>query len=138
MHRTATAVLGAAVIALPYGSAATAATKPKTVKKIVTKKYAGPEAEADRWGTVQVIVVYRTTTLTTGKKKTVKHRIADIQGSYTYHTDRSQYIMSQALPLLRQEVLTAQTANVQMISNATYTSEAFAHSLQAAVSQIPK
>lgn len=138
MSRTAATILGAAVIALPYGGAAAAATKPKpkTVKKVVTKKYAGPAAEADRWGTVQITVVYQTTTVTKGAKKSVTHRIADIQGGYTYHTDRSHYIMSQALPLLRQEVLTAQSAHVQMVSNATYTSEAFAQSLQAAMSKI--
>jgi uncharacterized protein with FMN-binding domain len=136
MRRTAAAVLGAVVVALPYGGAAAAATKPKTVKKVVSKSYAGPAAEADRWGTVQVTVVYRTTTLTTGKKKTVTRRITDVKATYSYHTDRSQFIMSQALPLLRQEVLTAQSANVQMISHATDTSDAFLQSLQAAVSQI--
>jgi uncharacterized protein with FMN-binding domain len=44
--------------------------------------------------------------------------------------------MSQAIPLLRQEVLTAQSANVQMISHASDTSDAFLQSLQAAVSRI--
>ena len=50
----------------------------------------------------------------------------DLGGTYSYHSDRSQYIMSQALPLLRQEFLAAQSANVQMISGATDTSQAFA------------
>jgi uncharacterized protein with FMN-binding domain len=42
--------------------------------------------------------------------------------------------MSQALPLLRQEFLQAKTASgVQMISGATYTSQAFLESLQSAL-----
>ena len=60
-------------------------------------------------------------------------RYTDLGGSYTYHTSRSQFIMSQALPQLRQEFLTAQSANVQMVSGATYTSQAFVQSLQSAL-----
>jgi uncharacterized protein with FMN-binding domain len=41
--------------------------------------------------------------------------------------------MSQSLPYLRQEFLQAQSANVQMVSGATYTSEAFVQSLQSAL-----
>jgi uncharacterized protein with FMN-binding domain len=110
--------------------------KPKTVTKVDTRSYAGPAAEADRWGTVQVTIVVRTTTRTTGKKKVVMRRVTDVKSAYAVHTDRSEFIMSQALPLLRQEVLSAQRADVQMISHATDTSYAFMQSLQAAVSQI--
>ena len=139
MRRATATVLGAAVLTLPYAGTAGALTKkPKTVRTVVTKKYTGPEEQADRWGTVTIVVVYRTTTIATGTKKTVTHRIADIQGTYTYHTDRSQYIMSQALPMLRQEALQAQSANVPLITNATYTSQAFVQSLQGALAQIPK
>ena len=69
-------------------------------------------------------VTVRLTTKPGAKKTTVKY--VDLGGSYSYHTDRSQYIMSQALPLLRQEFLAAQSANVEMISGATDTSQAFA------------
>jgi uncharacterized protein with FMN-binding domain len=110
--------------------------KPKTVKQVVSKSYTGPAAQADRWGTVQVTIVVKTTTLTTGKKKQLTRAITDVRAAYQVHTDRSQFIMSQALPLLRQEVLTAQSANVQMISHASDTSDAFLQSLQAAVSRI--
>ena len=44
--------------------------------------------------------------------------------------------MSQALPLLRQEFLKAQSANVEMISGATDTSQAFAESLQSALAKL--
>jgi uncharacterized protein with FMN-binding domain len=45
----------------------------------------------------------------------------------------SQYICQQAIPLLRSEALTAQSARIDGISGATYTSEAYAASLQAAL-----
>jgi uncharacterized protein with FMN-binding domain len=60
-------------------------------------------------------------------------RFTDLGGGYTYHTSRSQFIMSQALPILRQEFLAAQSARIHMVSGATYTSEAFVQSLQSAL-----
>jgi uncharacterized protein with FMN-binding domain len=135
LRSAVTAVVSAAVLTLPVAQAA-ASSKPKTVKKVVTKSYAGPATQADRWGTVQVTIVVKTTTTTTGKKKTVTRKITDVKSTYAVHTDRSQFIMEQALPMLRQEVLTAQGANVQMIGHASDTSTAFLQSLQAAVSQI--
>lgn len=48
----------------------------------------------------------------------------------------SQRLASQAIPTLRSEVLSAQSANIQGVSGATYTSEAFAQSLQSALSKL--
>jgi hypothetical protein len=45
----------------------------------------------------------------------------------------SQQISEQAISLLRTEVLTAQSARIDGVSGATYTSEAYAVSLQAAL-----
>jgi hypothetical protein len=45
----------------------------------------------------------------------------------------SQQICDQAIPLLRSEVLQAQSARIDGVSGATYTSEAYAASLQAAL-----
>ena len=45
----------------------------------------------------------------------------------------SRQICEQAIPLLRTEVLTAQSARIDGVSGATYTSEAYAASLQAAL-----
>jgi uncharacterized protein with FMN-binding domain len=45
----------------------------------------------------------------------------------------SQQLASQAIPILRNEVLTAQSARIQAVSGATYTSEAYAQSVQAAL-----
>ena len=45
----------------------------------------------------------------------------------------SQQICEQAIPLLRSEVLNAQSTRIDAVSGATYTSEAYAASLQAAL-----
>lgn len=92
-------------------------------------KFAGPAVPANQWGTVTVNVTMQTTG--TGAKAT--KRFTDLGGGYTYHTSRSQFIMSQALPILRQEFLTAQSARIQHVSGASYTSQAFIRSLQAAL-----
>jgi uncharacterized protein with FMN-binding domain len=46
---------------------------------------------------------------------------------------RSEFIDAQAIPLLRAEALKAHSANVDVVSGATYTSEAYARSLQSAI-----
>jgi uncharacterized protein with FMN-binding domain len=46
---------------------------------------------------------------------------------------RSQSINSQAAPLLRSEALRAQSARIDVVSGATYTSDAYAQSLQSAL-----
>ncbi|WP_028060687.1 FMN-binding protein [Candidatus Solirubrobacter pratensis] len=46
---------------------------------------------------------------------------------------RSESIDAQAIPLLRSEALKAHSAKVDVISGATYTSEAYARSLQSAI-----
>ncbi len=45
-------------------------------------------------------------------------------------------IASQVIPMLRSQVLSAQSANIQGVSGATYTSEAYAMSLQAALTTL--
>jgi uncharacterized protein with FMN-binding domain len=127
--RTLTSLIGAAALALPVVETAAAAQT-----AVTTKKLAGRAAEAGRWGTVQVKVTVRVTKKAGAKKATLK--FTDLGGSYSYSTDRSQYIMSQALPLLRQEFLKAQSANVEMISGATDTSRAFEASLQSALAKL--
>jgi uncharacterized protein with FMN-binding domain len=53
----------------------------------------------------------------------------------TDHDRRSASISSRAAPILRSEVLDAQSANVSNVSGATYTSDAYLQSLQSAIDQ---
>ena len=138
MRRTTTAVLGALSLALQASNAAAvvhaaenAAATPK--KKVVTKKFTGTAVQADRCGAVQVTIVVRKTTVTTGAKKKVTRRITGVTATYPNHTDRSVFINEQALPVLYQEVLQAQSAGIDLVSGATDTSYAFVQSLQAAI-----
>ncbi|MHB1487605.1 MAG: FMN-binding protein [Acidimicrobiales bacterium] len=48
----------------------------------------------------------------------------------------SQQIATQVIPMLRSEVLSAQSARIQGVSGATYTSEAYAVSLQSALGKL--
>src|SRR4051794_36049808 len=134
MRRALTAAVTAVAIAGPIADAV-AATTPKKKVVTVTKTVSGSQAEASRWGTVEVTLVVKKTTTTIGTKKAVKRRIAAVRVPlYPNHTDRSVFINQQALPMLVQEVLTAQFGgNIDLISGATDTSEAFGQSLQAAL-----
>jgi uncharacterized protein with FMN-binding domain len=138
MRRTAAAALSTLTLILPVANAA-AATQTSTVKpKVVatTRKFVGTAVEVDRWGPLQVTITVRKTTTTVGKKVTVKRRIVAVSVPvYPDHTDRSVFINQQALPLLEQEALQGQSANVQLISGATDTSYGFVQSLQAAILQ---
>jgi uncharacterized protein with FMN-binding domain len=83
--------------------------------------YTGPRVNAD-WGWVQVKAIVQS------------GQIADVQ-FLQYPSDRrtSQRINSIAMPYLQTEAIQAQNANVDQISGATLTSEAFVESLQVAL-----
>ncbi len=135
MRRTITTALTVLALALPTAQLATAATKPPKKKVIITtQKFTGPAAQADRWGNLIVSIAVRKTTTISGTKKTVSRRMTAIYiPTYPDHTDRSVYINQTALPILKNEALQAQSANIDVVSGATYTSDAFAQSLQAAI-----
>jgi len=143
MRRALAATLGAATIALPTANAVAAverstATVAAPKKIVVTKKVTGPSVDADRWGTVQINVTVRKTTTTVKGVRKVSRKITDIGGTFSYHTDRSLYIMQQSLPQLRQQALQSLSANVSIVSGATYTSQAFIGSLQQALAMANK
>ncbi|HEY4398063.1 MAG TPA: FMN-binding protein [Acidimicrobiia bacterium] len=79
-------------------------------------------AVSTRYGDVQVRVVVS------------GGRLVDVQ-SEVLPSDRarSQSISSEAGPLLRQEALRAQSARINTVSGATYTSDGYAQSLQSAL-----
>lgn len=64
-------------------------------------------------------------------------RIADVSVPLLQTAEpTSQQISEQAIAMLRTEVLSAQGLNINAISGATYTSEAYAQSLQAALDKL--
>jgi uncharacterized protein with FMN-binding domain len=84
--------------------------------------YTGSVADA-YYGNVQV-----STTISGGKITDVRF----LQSPDTHST--SVIINQQAMPYLKQEAIKSQTSNVQIISGATYTSQAFIQSLATALS----
>ena len=78
------------------------------------------------FGTVQVQLTVQNGTIT------------DVQALQMPSADRHSYaVSSYAAPQLRSEVLQAQSAQINTISGATYTSEGYIQSLQSALDQIP-
>jgi uncharacterized protein with FMN-binding domain len=82
----------------------------------------GPVVDT-RWGPVQVEV-----TISGGA-------ITDVVALQLPTGRRSGEISDQAAPLLREQALQTQSANIDGVSGATYTSYAYAESLQAALDQ---
>ena len=62
-------------------------------------------------------------------------QITDVTASTTAQDRRSQGINTQAVPRLRTQVLTAQSAQVDTISGATLTSHSYLSSLQSALDE---
>jgi uncharacterized protein with FMN-binding domain len=74
------------------------------------------------YGPVQVQVTVR------------RHRIVDARAiAYPQDTSRDRAINDRAVPQLDQETLDAQSAQIDTISGATYTSEGYRESLQSAL-----
>lgn len=94
-----------------------------TTPKYKDGTYTGSVADAF-YGNIQVAVTIRG-----GKITDVKF----LQYPDTHET--SVYINQQAIPYLQQEAIQAQNSNVNIISGATFTSQAFQQSLAAALSQ---
>ncbi|MCC5475178.1 FMN-binding protein [Streptomyces sp. NPDC059680] len=89
----------------------------KTVSRTVTG-----DTVQTRWGPVQVRV-----TIKSGK-------LTDVTAvQYPSDNPRDQEINSYALPQLRREALAAQSAGIDMVSGATYTSTGYKQSLQSAL-----
>lgn len=61
-------------------------------------------------------------------------RITDVSTAKLQTAEQySQSLAQQVLPVLRNEILSAQSAHINAISGATYTSEAYAYSVQSAL-----
>lgn len=88
-----------------------------------TQRYAGPAVQTP-YGVVQVAV-----------KVAGRHITAVTLPRLTAFDSTSQMINSQAAPLLIHETLAAQSAHIDTISGATYTSDGYLQSLQAALNK---
>ena len=95
-----------------------------TVKQAAqTRKVTGSVVNT-RWGPVQVQL-----TVSGG-------RITDVAMlQYPNGNGTDQQISSYALPILMQDTINAQSANIDMVSGATYTSTGYLQSLQSAIDQ---
>ncbi|MEV5801350.1 FMN-binding protein [Streptomyces collinus] len=87
----------------------------------VSKSVTGDTVQT-RWGPVQVRVTIKSGRLT---------EVTAVQ--YPQDNPRDQEINSYALPRLRREALAAQSADIDMVSGATYTSTGYQQSLQSAL-----
>jgi uncharacterized protein with FMN-binding domain len=104
------------------GAGAPKTTTSTTTATSGTRSVSG-SVVANRFGDNQVTLVVK------GEK------IQDVRYSLPADRPRSAEINDQAGPLLRQEVLQAQSARIDVVSGATYTSESFAQSLQVALTR---
>jgi uncharacterized protein with FMN-binding domain len=123
---TSTSAAGAGTSASSGGSGASSSGSPNSGStgasaQAATATYQGTAVQT-RFGTVQVQVAVSGGTIT------------DVTALQLTDDDRkSIQISNRAAPLLRSEVLAAQSADVQTISGATVTSNAYLTSLQAAL-----
>ncbi len=116
--------IAAAPAPAPSGSASAPAAPggaPSTGKSTGTTTVTG-ESVQTRWGPVQVRITVRS------------GRITDVTAVvYPTENPRDQEINSYALPQLRREALAAQSADIDTVSGATYTSDGYKQSLQSAL-----
>jgi uncharacterized protein with FMN-binding domain len=85
--------------------------------------YTGPSANA-YYGNIQIQVIVKAGRIS-------GFRLLD----YPSHTGTSQMINRQALPMLAQEVLSAQSSLIDFVSGATLSSNAFIQSVSGALNQ---
>jgi len=105
------------------GGTTTTTTTPATTPAVADGTFTGT-AVGTRFGDVQVAV-----TISGGS-------ITDVTAlKLTDRDGRSVQISNRAAPILRNEVLSAQSANVANVSGATYTARGYLSSLQSALDQ---
>lgn len=104
---------------------APAASTPAPARSTGVRQVTGTDT-ANQFGDVQVRV------------KAVGARITEVTAVSLPASDgRSQQISSFAGPQLAQQAINAQSANIDGVSGATYTSDSYKTSLQSAIDQLP-
>ena len=124
---SASGAAGAGSAGTASSAAATADTGSTTTSAAGTGQYADGTYQGaaidEPWGTFQVQAV-----ISGGK-------LTDVVLVSSPSDNHSRRINSQAVPILTQAAIGAQGANVDMVSGATWTSESYVTSLQAALDQ---
>ncbi|MFF7644612.1 FMN-binding protein [Streptomyces canus] len=111
-----------AALAVPTPSSSSSASSGTGQTATTGTKTVTGDTIQTRWGPVQVRITIKDGKLTEAT-------------AVTYPTDnpRDQEINSYALPRLRSEALQAQSADIDTVSGATYTSDGYRQSLQSAL-----
>ncbi|MGI8967535.1 MAG: FMN-binding protein [Chloroflexota bacterium] len=110
-----------ALAALPIAGAWTpSAASAATLQAAKTRTFKGP-AEDVPHGPVQVSIIVK------------NKKITGVKVTNSPEGPRSDFIQGQAIPILKQETLRAQSAKINEVSGATDTSAGYITSLQAAV-----
>ena len=120
---SSTATASAESSAVAPVSSGTTSTASGTTAAAGTSSYAG-DAASTKYGPVQVEITVANGTVT------------DVSViDYPSGNGKDQQINARALPVLVQETLDAQSATIDMVSGATYTSDGYTESLQSALDQ---
>ncbi|HET6910466.1 MAG TPA: FMN-binding protein [Mycobacteriales bacterium] len=119
----------ASSLATPPAAVSTPTTTPTTSATAATTRAATKTITGDsidtRFGPVQVRI-----TVTNGKITSATAI------DYPTDTPRDQQINAYAIPTLNQEAVGSTTANINMVSGATYTSDGYLQSLQSALDKV--
>jgi uncharacterized protein with FMN-binding domain len=108
----------------PSASSSSSSSSPSTSTASSTKTLSGSVVQT-RFGPIQVQITVE------GSK------ITAVQELQSPSDDRrSESINQQAAPILEQEVLASQSASIDTVSGATYTSDGYKQSLQSAIDQL--
>ena len=111
----------AATAVLPASSTGSSSTGSSSTTALYADGTWTGAAEWTRWGYVQV-------------QATVKNgKLTDVTALQSPSDGRSRSINSRSQPVLEQEAIAAQSADIDMVSGATYTSRTYSASLQAAL-----
>ena len=127
---------GVSIAAIPAAGSAAASPAATAPARGSRSSGAPGQAGATRAATGPAVNYYYgvlSVTITVSGSRVTKVGIASLDDG---GNPRSQYIDQQAIPVLEQEALQAQSGNIQGVSGASYTSAGFAQSLQAALQQL--
>jgi uncharacterized protein with FMN-binding domain len=108
--------LGAMVLAGVSGQAHAAST---------TVTYKGTVIDT-RYGPIEAVI------------KVKSKKITNVKVLASPDSERSEFLVEQASPILKQEVLQAQSAKIDLVTGATVSSEAFVMSLKTAIKKAKK